>query len=142
MSMEGEGSGLVPKRSIITVLFVDDYVDTRRTYASEAEASGFGVQLASDGHEALAQVRVDPPTIVVTEALLAGIDGIELSRRVSALPRPIPVILLTGIVLPNLAAIATQAGAAALLTKPCPFEIIERTIRRVLRERVAYARGA
>ncbi|HEY2514683.1 MAG TPA: response regulator [Polyangiaceae bacterium] len=140
--MAGSSSGLVSKASGVTVLFVDDYVDTRLAYASEAEACGFIPQLAGDGHEALAHVRLDPPTIVVTEVMLRGLDGFELTRRIRAMPRPIPVVLLTGIILPDLAASARRAGCAALLTKPCPFEIIERTIRRLVGERLGHARQA
>lgn len=135
-------SGIVPIAGKVTVLFVDDYVDTRMAYASEAEACGFAVELAGDGHEALAHVRLNAPAIVVTEVLLRGIDGFELARRINAMPRPMPVILLTGIVLPDLAGSARRAGCSALLTKPCPFDVVERTIHRLLEERVNHARGA
>jgi CheY-like chemotaxis protein len=119
----------------VTVLLVDDYEDTRLAYATEAEAAGFHVELAGDGYDALAKALVTLPDVVVAEAMLYGLDGFELTDRMTRNPRTrgIPVVLLTGFVMPNLAAKARDVGCAALLTKPCPFDVLERTILRALR---------
>jgi CheY-like chemotaxis protein len=142
--MSVNDSGVAPKTSDATILFVDDYEDTRRAYAAEAERAGLIAELASDGEAALARVLFSPPSLVVAELMLAHVDGLELTRRIAGNPvsRAVPVILVTRIVLRNLAALAQSAGCAAVLTKPCPFDVLERTIRRVLRERTFYAREA
>lgn len=125
----------MPKTKHLSILFVDDYEDTRLAYAAEAEAAGFRVEGARDGYEALAKALLSLPDAVVAEAMLFGLDGFELTHRMKRNPRTrdIPVVLLTGIVLPNLAARACDAGCAAVLAKPCPFEALARTILRILR---------
>jgi CheY-like chemotaxis protein len=142
--MTSNDSGIAPKADRITILFVDDYADMRAAYALEAEGAGFGVDVATDGYEAVAKALLTPPDIIVAEAMLWGFDGFELARRIARNPRSqqIPVVMLTGIVIPNLAQAAREAGCAAVLTKPCAFDVVERTIRRVLREKVTHARRA
>jgi len=134
--MPATKSGFVPAAREITVLFVDDYADTLFAYALEASAVGFRFELATDGHDALAKALRLRPDVIVTDALLFGLDGFELTRQLAMEPRTrsIPVILVTGIILSNLPARARAAGCSAVLRKPCPFLPIERTIRRVLRE--------
>lgn len=129
-------SGYVRKASPIIVLFVDGDGDTRRAHAAGARAAGFGVELARDGEEALAKVLLGLPHVVVTEARIAGVDGFELARwtTTTSRTRVIPVIMLTGLIHPDLTQKARASGCAALLRKPCTFEALERTIRRTLRE--------
>lgn len=121
----------------ISILLADDYEDTRCAYADAALEAGFAVEIAGDGLEALALALVVHPDLVITEAMLGGIDGFELAQRMGRNPRAasIPVIMLTGLMLPDLKARARASGCAALLTKPCTFEALERTMRRVIRER-------
>jgi CheY-like chemotaxis protein len=139
--MIASDSGVMPKARAVTVLFVDDYEDTRLAYAAEAEAAGFGVAVAADGYEALAKAHLTLPDVVVAEAMLYGLDGFELARRLAASPETpaVPVILLTGLLLPSLAIKARHAGCVAVLTKPCPFDVVERVIRRVVGEGAADA---
>jgi CheY-like chemotaxis protein len=134
--MTNTKSGFAPSAKTLTVLFVDDYEDSRAAYASAAAAAGFVVEVARDGHEALAKTLLGLPDVVVSEELIGGIDGLELTRRIRRNPRTasIPVILLTGLVLPTLAASAQESGCSAVLTKPCTFEALVQTIRRALRE--------
>ncbi len=138
-------SGFAPAMGEITVLFVDDSPDVRFAYGLEASAAGFRFELATDGHEALAMALHLRPDVVVTEALLYGLDGFELTRLLAMGPhtRSIPVIMITALSLLNLPARARAVGCSAVLRKPCSFLAIERTIRRVLREAAdASAQGA
>ncbi len=65
---------------------------------------------------------------------LPGIDGWEATRRLKADPRTthIPVIALSGQVLPRHAEEARRAGCAAVLLKPILPEVLVAEVRRVL----------
>jgi CheY-like chemotaxis protein len=132
-------SGFVPKTRVRRILLVDDREDTCVAYATDAEAAGYRIELARDGYEALGKAIATRPDVVVTEAMLFGIDGFELALRMKRNPttRGIPVVLLTGIVLPNLIERARDAGCVALLAKPCAFVELDRAILHALREEPA-----
>jgi CheY-like chemotaxis protein len=133
-----------PKRDAIALLLADDYDETRTAYADAAIEAGFTVETAADGVQALALALLVVPDVIVTEALLGGLDGFELARRMKRNPRTeaIPVVILTGLVLPDLSSKAEASGCVALLTKPCTFEALEQTIRRVVREHRGIAQPA
>ena len=132
--MAGIRSGVQPR--CLTVLFFDGHDDTRQAYVESARAAGIHAVMASDGDEALARAILLVPDVVVTAVRLVGMDGFELARRLkyATMTRRIAVIVLTGLVSPDLSERAKDAGCAAVLSKPCSFEELERTIARVTKE--------
>jgi CheY-like chemotaxis protein len=117
------------------VLIVDDIEDNRRIYAMFLEFSGFVVTSAANGHEALARARALRPDVIVMDLALPGLDGWETTRRLrrDRRTRDIPVIALTGHVLPGAEEEARAAGCDHFLTKPCLPEVLAAEIRRALR---------
>jgi CheY-like chemotaxis protein len=63
------------------VLVVDDDRDIRRMASDAATEMGCRVMVASDGTEGLDRARRYLPQVVVTDALMPGIDGRELCLR-------------------------------------------------------------
>src|SRR5699024_1595089 len=43
---------------------------------------GFDVHVADNGNDALAQLRDNPPDLVVLDLMLPGIDGIQITHRI------------------------------------------------------------
>ena len=117
-------SGIYSRVSRITVLFVDDDADTRFAYESIATAEGFGVELAADGHEAVALANVVLPDVIVLDVTLPGIDGFEVVRRLRASPRTraIPIIVVTGSHTEQMDAAIRATGVEGHLIKPCGME--------------------
>ena len=101
--------------------------------------SGFVVSHADDGHKGLAAVQAAPPDLVILELMLPDIDGLELCRRIRALPgalAQIPVLMLTAKGDPMDRIIGLEIGADDYLPKPFePRELLAR-IRAVLRRHV------
>jgi hypothetical protein len=60
------------------VLLVDGDEDTRDMYGLFLNGSGFTVEQASDGEEALVRARAVLPDIVIADIRLPGIDGFEI----------------------------------------------------------------
>lgn len=133
-------SGIRPRT--VKVLFVDGHPDTRWAYVEAARSAGLEGEVARDGWDAFAKAIRQRPDVVVTSIRLAGMDGFELARclRRNEATRDVPVLVVTGLLAPDLRAQAEDAGCAALLTKPCGFDVIERAIMRVLLEREGLAR--
>ena len=78
------------------------------------------VQTVSDGAEALAQIRRDPPDLLVTDVMMPGLDGFELLRelRADARTRELPVIMLSARAGEEAAIEGLEAGADDYLPKP------------------------
>jgi signal transduction histidine kinase len=87
----------------------------------------FKVLTAPDGQKALELVAREQPSLVVTDLMMPGMDGLELTRRLRAEPRTrhIPILMLTarGEVEDRVKGLET--GVSAYLTKPfSPRELI------------------
>jgi two-component system cell cycle response regulator DivK len=112
-------------------LLVDRDVDTRSTYAECMRRAAWEVEEAVDGPEALAKAIARPPEVVVTDTRLAGISGYDLCRllRRDIATHEIPVVVVTAGVYKDHVTRAEEAGADAVLIKPCPPEDVLAAVR-------------
>ena len=98
--------------------------------------SGFAVSLAGDGQHGLAAVQAGAPALVILDLMLPDMDGLEVCRRIRALPGALartPVLMLTAKGDPMDRIIGLEIGADDYLPKPFePRELLAR-IRAVLR---------
>lgn len=117
----------------ITALVADDDPSVRRLVGLALQLDGFTVVAAADGEEALEYARRHHPGAVVLDAVMPGIDGIEVCRRLrSELGWGLAVVILTGRtdVADRLAAF--EAGADDYVVKPVRVtELVERVKRRL-----------
>ncbi len=116
------------------VLIVEDFADAREMYAAFLSLSGLQVLEAARGEEAVRMAVDARPDAIVMDLALPGIDGWEATRRLKADPRTarIPVIALSGQVLPRHADEARRAGCAVVLLKPVLPEALVAEVRRIL----------
>ncbi len=119
------------------ILVVDDFEDNRAMYAEYLSYSGYEVQQASDGLQAVELALQAMPDLIVMDLSLPVMDGWEATRRLKANPRTrhIPVIALTGHPLSGSAHGAQDAGADAFLAKPCLPEKLVEKVEELLRTR-------
>jgi DNA-binding response OmpR family regulator len=119
-----------PRRRI---LVVDDDPGIRDSLAAFLERSGFEVQPAGDGEQALALLGRHAPDLIIMDVLMPRLDGRETLRRLRQSHNWIPVILLTQVGNAGERAMALEEGADDYLNKPFePHELVAR-IRAVLR---------
>jgi CheY-like chemotaxis protein len=111
------------------VLLVDDSDEERNLYALML-ASAAAVTAVGRGDQALALAGADPPDVVVLDVMMPGLNGWETCTRLKADPvtARIPIIMLTSVDGVDVPARARQAGAFAVLMKPCPVERLILTI--------------
>jgi CheY-like chemotaxis protein len=124
----------VPRRGALVLLVEDDRAG-REMFAAGFESSGFRVEQAHNGLQALAKATELQPDIIVTDLAIPGIDGLQLCRRLRDDSRTlhIPIIGITGFA--SFAAEpgrATRAGCDAVYLKPCQPEIVITEINRLL----------
>ena len=111
------------------VLLVDDFEDNRAMYAEYLVFSGYRVEQASNGLEAIEVALRARPDVVVMDLSLPIMDGWEATRRLKAdaRTRNIPVIALTGHALAGHSKGARDAGCDDFLVKPClPEALVEK----------------
>ena len=68
----------------LRILIVEDHDDLADALRANFGSEGYQASVASDGRQALAMVRADPPDIVVLDLGIPGIDGLALLSRLRA----------------------------------------------------------
>jgi CheY-like chemotaxis protein len=103
-----------------TILLVDDDPLIIRMYQNRLNIDGYHVVTASNGEEALVQVRRTPPQLILMDMMMPKMNGIETLKEFKKDPATmnIPVIILTNLDddPENIAKIKTM-GAVNYLTK-------------------------
>lgn len=114
-----------------TVLLVEDYDDAREMYRDYLEYSGFIVETAKDGAEALAKAQSVAPDIVLMDLSLPGIDGWEATRRLKADPATahLTIVALSAHALAAEGDRAREAGCDGFIPKPClPSDLVTQLV--------------
>ncbi len=119
------------------VLLVEDDRDGRIVLAKWLELSGFRVEQAHNGLQALERARDLVPDVILTDLNIPGIDGYALTRRLKSDPRTsaIPVLAVTGYApFTQDPSRADRAGCDAVLQKPCDPDNLGRMLKTLIAE--------
>ena len=102
------------------ILVVDDSGESVKLLQRKLTSEYLEVITALDGAEALAKIAECCPDIVLVDALMPGIDGFEVCRRIKAgsATTHLPVVMVTALDQPADRVAALEAGADEFLTKP------------------------
>ena len=102
------------------VLIVDDVPDNLSLLHDALDESGYTVLVAMNGASALQRAAQVVPDVVLLDALMPGMDGFEVARRLKANPATahIPIIFMTGLTDTEHVVAAFQAGGVDYVTKP------------------------
>jgi two-component system, cell cycle response regulator DivK len=104
-----------------TILVVDDKEENRRLVKKVLGFHGFIVIEAESGEKAIEIARAELPALILMDIRLReGIDGIETTRRLKALPEMsrIPIIAITASVSPEDMQRALDSGCSGFIRKP------------------------
>ncbi|OEU92037.1 hypothetical protein DB35_06510 [Streptomyces abyssalis] len=114
------------------VLVVDDDPTVTEVVAGYLDRSGFAVDRAADGMDALSRAQAEPPDLVVLDLMLPGLDGLQVCRRLRE-HGPVPVVMLTARGDEEDRILGLEVGADDYVTKPfSPRELVLR-VESVLR---------
>lgn len=111
-----------PARDLILV--VDDDAETRAMLSTALRQAQFDVLSAEDGVSALALAAEARPRLMVLDAVMPGLSGFEVCRRMKATPgiSQVPVIFLTGLAETEHVIEGLRAGGVDYVTKPIVLE--------------------
>lgn len=114
------------------ILIVDDDALLRRSLAYNLEQAGFRAEAAGTAEDALAQVRLDSPDLVLLDIGLPGMDGLDALRALRQ-QLNVPVIFLTARRRELDEVLGLELGADDYVTKPFDFDVLLARIKAVLR---------
>jgi CheY-like chemotaxis protein len=110
------------------VLLAEDFEDARELYRDYLEFSGFTVQTASNGREAIDQAIALLPDLILMDASMPVLDGWQATKELKANPatRHIPILALTAHAFDDARQEAKEAGCDGFVTKPClPDDLVD-----------------
>jgi DNA-binding response OmpR family regulator len=121
-----------------SLLMIEDDARLAQMVIEYLGQSGFEITHANDGEQGLEQLQLIQPELVILDLMMPGMDGLEVCRRIRALPGQasrVPVLMLTAKGDPMDRVIGLEIGADDYLPKPFePRELLAR-VRAVLRRR-------
>ena len=122
------------------VLNVDDYHIGLYAKSRVLRQAGFAVTEATTGQEALEQVRVHTPDLILLDVQLPDMSGIEVARQLKANPRTAAILVLqisATFKEESYRVHALDAGADSYLVEPVQPQELVANVRALLRLRVA-----
>ena len=111
------------------VLIVDDVPENLSLLHDALDEAGYAVLVATNGEDALQRARKSRPDVILLDALMPGIDGFEVAKRMKAdfATQHIPIIFMTGLTETEHVVAAFASGGADYVTKPIkPQEVLAR----------------
>ena len=122
------------------VLVVDDGAANRELIQAYLSGIDCEVRFAVDGVSALAAIESDAPDLVLLDVQMPGVDGIEVCRRIKAMPRGrlLPVVMITALNRTGDRVAALEAGADDFMTKPVERVELSARVRSALRLKALY----
>ena len=115
------------------VLLVDDDHSLLRLLSMRLSAEGYEVNAVDSGEQALVQLPLFHPHIIITDLQMGGMDGMTLFKQVNSRNPSLPVLILTAHGSIPDAVEATSSGVFSYLTKPFNSKILLEHVARALK---------
>ncbi|MUH01632.1 response regulator [Scytonema sp. UIC 10036] len=116
------------------ILVIDDTPDNLYLLETVLVEEGYVVEVASNGKTGLAMIEASPPDLVLLDAMMPGINGYEVTRRIrenKQLPF-IPILLITAYIEADIPE-GLNLGANDFLRKPIDYDELMARIKAFLR---------
>jgi CheY-like chemotaxis protein len=117
------------------ILVIDDDPLVRATVRTILDGAGYGIALASDGQDGLAEFRRERADLVITDIVMPEMEGIETIRQLRSLDPKLPILAISGggrgIPLDYLR-MAQELGASDALSKPFEADELLDAVKRCL----------
>lgn len=116
------------------ILIVDDEADIRNLIRGILEDEGYSVREAANSDQALEQVEVKPPALVVLDIWLQGskLDGLEILKELKHKHPDLPFVMISGHGTIETAVSAIKDGAYDFIEKPFKSDRLLMMITRAL----------
>lgn len=121
--------------SPLRILVIDDEPGIRQALGQLLEYEGYEVRTATGGTDGLAEYEKFRPQLVFLDVKMAGIDGLEVLKRLRQLDPRAMVVMISGHATIQTAVEATQLGAYDILEKPLDTDRVLVLLRNALEQR-------
>ncbi len=122
--MEKEGTGK-------KILVVEDKEDSRVLVGKVLRFRGYEVIGATTGEDAVNMAQTELPDLILMDIRLpGGIDGLEATRRIKAMPQlaHIPILAITASVRPEDEQRALDVGCSGFVRKPVDIDELPKQV--------------
>lgn len=130
------------RTSQITVMVVDDSLTVRRASEKMLTRNGFRVIFGKDGADALEQLQVETPDIILSDIEMPRMNGFEFVKNVKNTEKysKIPVIMITSRTADKHKEFAFSLGANGFLGKPYREDELLSNIEQLLKDHTLVVR--
>ena len=115
------------------ILVVDDDRQITRMLRTSLQSSGYRVLVANSGSEGVESFKKERPDLVITDLVMPGMDGVELTRALRRVAST-PIIVLSVNNAESMKVTALDEGADDYLTKPFSMPELLARVRAQLRK--------
>lgn len=126
----------VHRENVPTILIIDDNSDILEL-VEDALYDNYNVITSQSGEQGLELLKQIMPDLIVTDIMMPGINGLELTQQLKSNKHTmhIPLIILSAKRSDEEQVIGLQSGADAYLSKPFSIQYLQATVGRLLENR-------
>ncbi len=133
LSMELRNSSAEYDKDKKTLMIIDDD-PSMLWFITEIFVGSYNVVPLSSAEEALNQLGIQLPDLIISDVMMPGMDGMSFARKIKSdkLLSRIPLILLSALNNIGEQTKGIESGAEVYITKPFNVEYLEKVVRRLL----------
>jgi len=132
LGMERTDSLFQPQKSL-HILVAEDNPVNQKVAQVLLERAGHSLSLAHNGLEAVERAQAESFDLILMDAQMPEMDGLEATRKIRALPEPacrLPILAMTANVLSGFRETCFEAGMNDFVSKPIDFEQLFSALQR------------
>jgi len=116
------------------ILIVEDHKDSRDVLVALLRFSGYQIEEAGNGLQALEKARSEKPDLIVMDLQLPGMMGIEAAKilKEEESTAHIPIIAYTALLNETLKEEALKIGMKSFLDKPASVKLIKEMVQKYI----------
>lgn len=123
-----------------SILVIDDEPDNFDVIETLLHTEGYQFNYASCGQRALENLDHFQPDVILLDVMMPNLNGIEVCRRIKAMPQwqMVPIVMITALADHQDLARCLDAGADDFISKPVNRIVLQSRVRSMLRIKAQY----
>ncbi|MBP0905433.1 two-component regulator propeller domain-containing protein [Mariniflexile gromovii] len=115
------------------LLIVEDEEDVQN-FLTSTLSKNYNITIANNGLEALEQIKINEPTLVISDVMMPEMDGFAFCEKIKSNPQTchIPVLLLTALGTNDDIIKGLEFGADEYVSKPFSIKVLELRIKKLI----------
>jgi DNA-binding response OmpR family regulator len=131
-SGKGRKSTIISGLMNTTVLTIDDDADITELLSIILRSHGFDVITSNNSEEGLQLIRAKSPDVVMLDLMMPDINGWDMCKTIRTFSQ-VPIVVLSALSDPVLAAKVLDSGADDFIVKPVPSAVLTAHLNKLVR---------